>query len=157
MEYIISLKWGGLHGHVVLQQTGGEVVYVLRSSVLRSRPFPVVDAHGQEVFRVCKGRGLLGSTYQIQSDGQTIAIAGSNWLWSQGSIKVAERPVIRCKYGWGMRSTLLFREGTRRIAGINLKPGLGVRGVLIVEDPAFNEPSFLIGYALVFRDWTSRG
>ena len=86
MEYTICLKWGGLHGHIVLQQAGGEVLYVLRSSVLRSRPFPVVDANGGEVLRVCKASRLLGTNYLIRSAGHTGAEEGSNWLRSHGIV-----------------------------------------------------------------------
>ena len=156
MEYTICLKWGGLHGHIVLQ-AGGEVLYVLRSSVLRSRPFPVVDADGGEVLRVCKASRLLGTNYLIRSEGHTVAEAGSNRLWSHGIVKVAGKPALRCKYGWGWKSTLILGDGTKSVASITLDRGIGVKGVLLLEDATFDEPPFLVACALVFRDWTSRG
>lgn len=156
MEYAICLKWGGLHGHVALQQDEGELLYVLQSSGLRSRRFPVVDARGHEVFRI-RRYGLLGSIYKILSNRQTVAIAGSNWLWSHGSAKIPERPMVRCKYGWGIGSTLTFKAGTTNVANVQLQPGVGVRGLVAMEDSTFNTPPFLIATALIFRDWTSRG
>ncbi len=157
MEYIICLKWGGLHGHIALQQTDGEVLYVLQSSGLRSRCFPVVDANGAEVFGVYKGFRLLGSTYLIRSTGQTVAKAGSNWLWSHGNVNLAGLPSLRCKYGWGMSSTLSLQDGMKRIARISSQRGVGVRGSLLLDDARFDEPRFLVACALIFRDWTSRG
>ena len=157
MAYVICLKWGGLHGHVAVQQTGGEVLYVLQSSVLRSRRFPVVDANEQELFRVCKGLCLLGSTYKISGAGHIAAVAGSNWLRSRGRVEVAERPVLRCRYGWGFKTTLAIQDGTKNIARIRLQGGPGVKGLLELEDPTFDVPEFLVACALIFRDWTSRG
>lgn len=157
MEYIICLKWGGLHGHIALQQAGGEVLYVLRSSVLRSRPFPVVDANGGEVLRVRKASRLLGTNYLIRSAGQTVAEAGSNWLWSHGIVKVAGKPAMRCKYGWGMKSTLILEDGTKSVARIRLERGIGIKAVLFLDDATFDESPFLVACAPIFRDWTSRG
>ena len=156
MDYAICLKWGGLHGHVALLRSNGEVLYVLQSSGLRSACFTVVDAQGREVFRV-RRRGVLASTYTIARAGKTVAVAGSNWLRSRGIINVADRPAIRCRYGWGIKSVLVLRNGTNSIGRISLMPRVGVKGMLTLEAPTFNEDSFIVACALLFRDWASRG
>ena len=158
MVYVVCLKWGGCHGDISLERASGEFVYGLKRGPLGySREFAVVDAEGNEDFRVNKAPKLLGSTYRIQSDGRTVGTAGSNWCWSRGYMELTGLLPVCCKYGWGMKTTLALMAGTENVASIALQSGFGVRGHLLIDDTVFDEPRFLVGCAMIFHDWTSRG
>ena len=157
MTYIIHVKWGGLHGDIALQRTTGELLYVLKGPASRySWKFAVLDAKGEEAFHI-RNSGFFGTAYRIQRAGHSVGQAGSNWCWSRGRIELTERPAVHCKYGWGIRQTLAFMDGPKNVASITILGGIGARAALLIDDAVFDEPRFLIGCALVFRDWTSRG
>lgn len=156
MGFFIALKWGGFHGHVVVRQPDGKVLYVLQAWWPRLLPFSVVDASGSEVLRVHRKLRFPGTAYQIRSDGQTVAEAGTNWSWSQGWVRLPDHSELRCRYGWGIKKTLEFENTGITDARISLQNKMVVEGLLELEDPSLNTPPFLIACALVFRDWTSR-
>jgi len=158
MEYILSLKWGGIHGDVALQRASGELAYILKGSSLQyHRKCSVVNARGEETFRVSRPVRWFGSAYMIHAGESTLGKAGSNWCRSHGRIDIAGLPVVTCKYGHGFRRSLVLMAGPKEVANMTSQSGLGVQAFLHIKDPAFDDPRFLIACALLFRDWTSRG
>ena len=102
MEYVACLKWGGIHGDMVLQRANGNLLYIVKGAPLGyHRECAVVDAKGKEVFRVYRPPRLFGNTYHIGIGGRTVGKVCSNWCGSRGHIDIAELPAVCCKYGWG--------------------------------------------------------
>lgn len=157
MDYTVAFNWGGLHGDIGLQRETGELLYLLKASDWPQRHFAVLDAGGTEVSHIRITSPLLGRAYLIQSDGSTVGRTRTNWCWSRGYIEVADLPAASCRYGWGIKPILIFVAAGKPVASATLHRGVGVRWLLCVEDAAFDLPRFLVGCALILRDWSSRG
>ena len=159
MDYVIHPRWLGMHGDILVERAGGELLYVVKASQRYRRHWPVLDAAGNEMLHVDMLSRTFSTGYRIRSGEHLVGEAGSRGCMSEGYVNAADLPMVHCRFGWWgmMPLKLLTATGDDHVATLTSRWGLRFRFPLQLHDDAFDQPAFLVGCSLVVRDYLRRG
>jgi len=158
MQYVIQKKWYGIHADILIFTEAGDLLSRLqgRGLPLGRRPYRILQ-NGREIMTVRRRTPWLNPKYVVLRGQQEVARAGTRGLIPRGFIHAPGLPLVECEYGWGLNWRMPLSTARAEIGRMELLSGWGVKVLLTLESKRFDTLEFLVGCALVFRDWTSRG
>ena len=153
MRYVILHKWCGIHPDILILTEAGDLLYRLKGTWF---PLYRVLQDGREILTVRRKTWWLNPKYVVLREQQEVAMAGTRGIFSRGFIYASGLPPVECKYGWGLKGCMPLSTETDEIGRMESLSGWTVKVLLTLDSEQFDSLEFIVGCALVFRDWTSR-
>ncbi len=159
VNYIIRLKWGGIHPDIIIKRKNGGMAYLLKGkwfAWFARKSYMVFDAAGEMVLEAKQVRSWRNRVYCLRKGEHIIGKVGSFGFGTKGFIELESMARAELNCGWGFHRIHEISTATESVGQANFLVRRGVSCSLKLKKE-FDRPAFVVAAALLFKQLTSRG